>query len=76
MNPTLKKMVEDLEAAGENCGYMCGSNVVWIRRPGEPYTDTPTLYSEEDVGAALEAGLLIETKVLGGGGGWTYYILV
>jgi hypothetical protein len=75
MNPRLKQMVSDLEAAGENCGYMSANNVVWIRGPGSPYTDTPTLYKEEDLSAAIEAGLLLERKVLGENG-WTSYALV
>ena len=75
MNPTLKQMVSDLEAAGENCGYMCANHVVWIRGPGSPYTDTPTLYMEEDLAAAIEAGLLLEQKILSEKG-WTCYVLV
>jgi hypothetical protein len=51
---------------------MCANNVVWIRGPGERYTDTPTLYTQEDLTAALEAGLLIEQKMLSTGKGWTY----
>jgi hypothetical protein len=74
-DPTLKQMVSDLEAAGENCGYMCANHVVWIRGPGSPYTDTPTLYTEEDLSAAIEAGLLLEQKVLSEKG-WTCYVLV
>jgi len=76
VNPTLKQMVSDLEIAGENCGYMCSNNVVWIRGPGEPYTDTPTMYTEADLTAALEAGLLLEQKMLSSDQGWTYYVLV
>lgn len=75
MNPTLKQMVNELEAAGENCGYMSANHAVWIRGPGSPYTDTPTLYTDEDLSAAIEAGLLLEQKVLSEKG-WTCYVLV
>ena len=37
-NPTLKLMVSDREATGENCGYICANSAVWIRGPGELYT--------------------------------------
>jgi len=44
MNPTLKLMVSDREAAGENCGYMCANSAVWIRGPGElGGRETPSL---------------------------------
>jgi hypothetical protein len=69
-------MVNDLEVAGENCGYMCANGVVWIRGPGEPYTDTPTTYSEADLAAAIEGGLLLQQKMLSSDQGWTYYIVV
>ena len=72
----MKQMVSDLEAAGQNCGYMSANRVVWIRGPGSPYTDTPTLYTEEDLSAAIEAGLLMEQKMLGSKKGWTYYVLI
>jgi hypothetical protein len=73
---TLNQMVSELEAAGQNCGYMSANHVVWIRGPGSPYTDTPTLFTEEDLTAAIESGLLLEAKMLGNGQGWTYYVLV
>jgi hypothetical protein len=76
MNPTLKQMMSELQAAGQNCGYICANHVVWIRGPGSPYTDTPTLYTEEDLSAAIESGLLLEQRMLSGEKGWTYYIPV
>lgn len=74
MNQMLKKMVDDLKTAGENCGYMSDGNVVWIRGPGEPYSDHPTSFSVEDLAAAVKAGLLRKQLMLSEKG-WTYYVL-
>jgi len=65
MNPRLKQMVNELKTAGENCGYLCANDQVWIRGPGEPYSDTPTMYTAKNLAAAIESGLLLEQKMLG-----------
>jgi len=71
---TLEQMLENLENAGESCGFMCMNNVVWIRGPGAPWTDTPTLYTQSDLDHAIASGK-VRAQTMTGSATWTYYVL-
>ena len=67
-------MLKDLKNAGKNCGYMSDGTVVWIRGPGAPWTDTPTLYAKADLDIAVNSGKVRAQKMVGSAT-WTYYVL-
>jgi hypothetical protein len=76
MEPPLDKrareMVEMLRAAGMNCGLLVQQGVVVLRRPGSPYSDTPTKYDETDLKNAIALNL-IEERTVSGTLDWHWY---
>jgi hypothetical protein len=68
------KMVDQLKTAGTNCGLLSVQGDVVMRCPGEPYTDTPTNFNDDDLKNAVALGLLRKQKV-GGSFEWEYYVV-
>lgn len=60
-----KKLVQDLEDAGNSCGLLLSQGTVIMRSPGAPWTDTPMLFNDQDdLNNALELGLLKKTSMI------------
>jgi hypothetical protein len=68
------QMLNNLKQAGTNCGFMCENDVVWIRGPGAPWTDTPTAFTKADLDNAISSGT-VRPQTVTGSATWTYYVL-
>lgn len=71
---TLELLLDELKQAGVNCGFISTNDAVWIRGPGSPWTDTPTLYTKAELDSAIASGK-IRPQIMTGSGTWTYYVL-
>jgi hypothetical protein len=71
---TLERMLNDLKRAEINSGFICENDVVWIRGPGAPWTDTPTPFTKADLESAISAGE-VRAQTMKGTATWTYYVL-
>jgi hypothetical protein len=61
-----RKLAEELQEAGQNCGILVGQGTVVLRSTGAPYTDVPMLlFNEAELQNAIELSLLEKRKVVG-----------
>jgi hypothetical protein len=74
-----RKLVDELENAGPNCGLLVINRAVVMRCPGKPFTDLPTIYDKTDLKNAIELNLLEKRKMradaLTGSFGREYYMV-
>jgi hypothetical protein len=57
-----RKLVNQLERTGSDCGLVVVQGAVVTRFPGAPYTDTPTAFDEIDLHNAVALNLLEQRK--------------
>jgi hypothetical protein len=67
------ELVERLERAGMNCGLWAVQGTVVLRCPGAPYTDTPMMFEETDLGNAVALDLLEKRRFTTGSYEWEMY---
>ena len=59
-----RRLVDELENAGSNCGLIVMQGTVVMRRPGAPLMDAPKLtYDEADLNNAIALNLLEKRKM-------------
>ena len=61
-----RKLVNQLERTGSDCGLVAVQGAVVTRCPGAPYTDTPTEFDEIDLQNAVALNLLEQRKLTEG----------
>lgn len=66
-------MVAQLKESATNCGLLLIQEIVVMRCPGSPYTDTPTTFDATDLKNAISLGLLRKQKIVGSYE-WEYYV--
>ena len=76
------ELVEHLERAGRNCGFLAVQGTVVLRCPGAPFNDTPMMmFDEADLHNALALDLLEKREVKGetipstGSYEWEWYVV-
>ena len=57
-------MVEQLKESATSCGVLLMREIVVMRCPGSPYTDTPTTFDEIDLEHAISLGLLRKQRIV------------
>jgi hypothetical protein len=69
-----RKLIEYLDGEKQFRGFIVGGGMVVLRASGAPYTDTPTMYDENDLNNAVALGLIEKRKVTGSLE-WEWYTL-
>jgi hypothetical protein len=64
-----RRLVQQLENADANCGFLAVQGMVMMRCPGAPYTDSPAMFAEADLHNAITLDLVEKKSMLVSGSG-------